>query len=595
MIRADKYRVKFKFLLPIIAAAFLAGCAHNLPQGPRTLTSDLYPNEITRTEYYRELAWGYDREGKIPEAIELYRLSLMHDPKNIKARIQLSDSFRKEKIDHLASAQLSEVLRLDPTNETALRKLGELYLDTQIYSKAMAVYTELLRINPADEKSMWATYYINKLDKKYDVALTVLSKIEVAFASESMQLTVSSEKASIYRFQKNWLKEKKYLITANNLQPNYFTHVTLLADSYFRFKEWPEAAEILQRFTDTNDFNFEISEKLAFVSLQTQAYDVALREYYKQRPFTFDPFMTNMKIAHTYFLMKDYKLAEEKYLFLLDARDDDEAKYFLSKVYQLTDREEQSVTLLAQLGPISEYYGESQMEIADVQKKNGQIDEAVNRLRKAHTKRPDLLVLYKGYADMLIQNNRYVESVALLEQGIGFHPDDEELRFKLAFVHYRLNNQKSFKKQLTKAMEINPLNAEIYSGLAELWYVKGKKASDVEYFVTKAMNLKSKNKNLKPLLAWALLEQNKAVEAIAIFEEYYEENPQEYFYVKSLADIYRYGRVSTKAEQFQNVATALGADSVLKGRLLDRMLKEPAVLDPSEQNKSRMPASMENY
>ena len=345
----------------------------------------------------------------------------------------------------------------------------------------------------------------------------------------------------------------------------------------------------------TNDFNFEISEKLAFASLQTFAYEIALREYYKQRPFTFDSFMTDMKIAHTYFLMKDYKLAEEKYLSLLASRNDDEAKYFLSKVYQLTDREAQSLALLSDLGPISEYYGESQMEIAEIQKKNGQIDEAVNLLRKAHTKRPDLLVLYKGYADMLIQNNRYVESVALLEQGIGFHPNDEELRFKIAFVHYRLNNPKSFKKQLAKAMQINPMNAEIYSGLAELWYAKGKKPADVEYFVTKAMSLKSKSKNLKPLLAWALLEQNKAVEAIAIFEEYYEENPQEYFYVKSLADIYRYGRVSTKAEQFQNVAAALGADSIIKDRLLNKMLSEPTVNDPTKQDNVRMPASMENY
>ncbi len=583
------------YLLTLISAIFLAGCTHTQPRSPRTLTSDLFPNKITRTEYYRELAWGYDREGKIPEAIELYRLSLMHDPKNIKARLQLADSFRKEKIDHLASAQLSEVLRMEPGNVTALRKLGDLYLDTQIYSKAMAVYTELLKVNPADEKSMWAVYFIYKLDRNYTSALVALEKIEAVNKTFSSQIAVSSEKASIYRFQKNWLKEKKYLITANSLQPNNFAYVTLLADSYFGFKEWQAAAEILQRYTDTNDFNFEISEKLAFVSLQTQAYEVALREYYKQRPFTFDSFMTNMKIAHTYFLMKDYKLAEEKYLYLLEARDDDEAKYFLSKVYQLTDREAPAVALLSDFGPISEYYGESQMEVAEIQKKNGQIDAAVNRLRHAHTKRPDLLVLSKGYADMLIQNNRYVESVALLEQGIGFHPNDEELRLKIAFVHYRLNNPRSFKKQLTKAMQINPNNAEIYSGLAELWYVKGKKPADVEYFVTKAMSLKSKSKNLKPLLAWALLEQNKAVEAIAIFEEYYEENPQEYFYVKSLADIYRYGRVSTKAEQFQNVAAALGADSIIKDRLLNKILSEPTVVDPTQQNKVRMPASMENY
>ncbi len=577
------------------ALIFLVSCAHSPQNNPRTVTSDLFPNEISRSEYYRELAWGYDREGKIPEAIELFRLALMHDPTNVKARLQLADAFRSEKIDHLASAQLTEVLKIDPTNELALRKLGNLYLDSQIYSKAKNVFDQLLKINSNDEKSLWALFYISKLEQKYDIALAYLNRIEQQIKSASAQLAISSEKASIYRLQKNWLQEKKYLVTANDLKPNTFSHVTVLADSFFRFKEWQKAVDLLQRYTDTSDFNFEISEKLAFAALKIQAYEIALREYNKQRPFTFDSYMTDMKISHTYFLLKDYKSAATQYEYLLTVRSDDEAKYFLAKVYQLTDRESESVDLLDQLTAVSEYFGEAQAEIADVEKRNGQVDDAVNRLRKAHTKRPDLLILYNRYADMMIQNNRFVESVALLEQGIGFHPDDEELRFKISFVHYRLNNQKSFKKQLAKAIEINPQNAEIYSGLAELWFAKGKKPAEVEQFVRQALELKSNNKNLKPLLAWALLEQDKAVAAIALFEEYYEENPQEYYYVKTLADIYRFGNVSTKADQFQYVASALGADSVLKEKLLDKMLKGPSPSDPMDASKARMPASLENY
>jgi len=573
------------------------GCAHApFSEKPRTVTSDIFPELMTRSEYYRQLAWGYDRDGKISEAIELYRLSLMHDPKNLQAKIQLSDAFRKEKLDHLASAQLSEVLSIDSDNILALKKLGDLYLTNQIYSKAALIYQELLRIDSADERAHWAIFYIRKLEVKYDVALKTLEKIENLVGNKDETLIrISFERAAIYRLQKNWQQELKYLESAYNLKPNLYSHVSLLSDSYFRFKNWIKASTILQRFTDTNDFNFEISEKLAYASIQTENYEVALREYAKQKPWIHDQYLLELKVAHVHFLMKDYSIAEQKYLALIQLRGEDEPKYYLSKVYQITDRHADSATLLDQLPPMSEYYGESQIELADYEKKNGNFNEAINRVRRAHLKRPDILAIYKSYADMLIENKRFVESVALLEQGVGFYPNDEELRFKLAFNHYRLNNQKSFKKQIAKAIQINPNNSEIYAGLAELWYAKDKKSTEVEFFVRKAMDLKSKNKNLKPLLAWALMEQQKSIEAIAVFEEYYEQNPDEYFYVKSLADIYRFGHVSSKAEAFSRVAVALDTDQGLKEKLLDQIQTKPAILDASDKNKSRMPASLENY
>lgn len=589
--------MKSSYLSLFLSLFLLSACAHVKVDGTlRTVTSDIFPSGITRTEYYRQLAWGYYLEGKTVEAIELYRLSLLHDPKNVTSKIQLADAFRKEKIDHLASAQLSQVLKLEPDNVLALRKLGDLYIDTKIYSKALQIYTYLEKLNPGDEKAQWAVFYIHKIDQNYEKALVQIQKIEKLnnITDEALQLTVR-EKASIYRLEKNWSEEQKYLILANQLMPNFYGNISLLSDSYFRDKNWQAAGEILQRFTDTNDFNFEISEKLAFASIQLQNYEVALREYSKQRPWIYDPLVIDLKTAHVYFLMKNYQMAEKKYLAFLNAREDDEAKYYLSKIYQLTDRQDDSVTLLDQLQPLSEYFGESQMELADFDKKNGNLDNAVNRLRKAHMKRPDLLILYKGYADLMIENKRYVESIALIEQGIGFYPNDEELRFKMAFIHYRLNNQKSFKKQLAKAIEINPQNSGIYAGLAELWYVKGKEAADVEYFVRKAIQLKSKNQNLKPLLSWALMEQNKSTEAVAVFEDYYDENPTEHFYVKTLADIYRLGHVTAKAESFAKVAAVLDVSASLKEKLLDKILTGPAVLEPYDKSNSRMPASLENY
>lgn len=600
--------VKCIQLFFILISFFYFSCAHKLAPEPRpkTVTSDLFPEKISRSEYYRELAVGFARDEQTDKAIELFRLSLLHDPANITAKIQLADAFRKVKMEYLAITQLSEVLQMDSANILALQKMGDLYLTTHIYSKARAAYLELLNLNPADDKAMWALYFINKLEKKYDEAFADLDKIEAYITTLSSQeqerqnqsetlFHIANEKASLYRLQKNWLQEQKYLISAYQVKPNFLSHVLLLSDSYFRFNNWTDAAVILQRFTDTNDFNYEISEKLAFASVQLENYDVVLREYAKQRPFCYDRYAIDLKSAHIYFLMKDLKSAEEKYLALLKERNNSEASYYLSKVYQLTDRDQDSAVLLENIPTFSNYFGEAQVELADYEKKNNGFDLAINRLRKAQAKRPDLALLYKSYSDLLIENNRFVESVALLEQGIGFYPNDEELRLRLAFIHYRLNNQKSFKKQIAKAISINPNNSQIYAGLAELWYMKNKKSSDVEFFVRQAMQLKSQNKNLKPLLAWAMMDQNRSTEAIAVFEEYYEQNPNEYYYIKSLANIYRLGHVTTKAKSFLKVAQNLEAETSLKERLLDKIQKKSLRLDETDLSNSRLPASLENY
>lgn len=583
-------------------------CAHKLPtiSYPKTVTSDIYPNYITRSEYYRQLAVGYARDEQTDKAIELFRLSLLHDPKNITAKLELADAFRKVKMEHLASNQLAEVLAVEPANTLALQKIADLYLSTQIYTKARAAYVELLRLNSNDEKAMWALYFISKLEKKYKESLKRLDKIELFLADQvkDVQLSqnrdekkyhVSNERAAVYRLQKNWQQEQKYLISAYNYKPNFSSHVTLLSDSYFRFKQWPEASVMLKRFTDTNDFNYEISEKLAYVSILLQNYDIVLREYAKQRPLSYDRYIIDLKTAHIYFLMKDYKTAEQKYLALMTERKDDEVIYYLSKIYQVTDRMKESVALLDTLPIFSEYYGEAQVEVADFDKKNNEFNLAINRLRAAHVKRPDLVLIYKAYSDLLLENKRYVEAIALLEQGVGFYPNDEELRLRMAFLHYRLNNQKSFKRQIDKAISINPNNAQIYAGLAELWYIKNKRASEVEFFVRKALELKSQNTNLRPLLAWAMMDQNRSTEAIAVIEGFYDENPNEYYYIKSLASIYQLGHITTKANSFAKVAKIIEAGTGLKERLLDKIYKRAWIIDPDDQSKSRMPASLENY
>ncbi|MEQ1666576.1 MAG: hypothetical protein ABL927_14525, partial [Bdellovibrionales bacterium] len=72
----------------------------------------------------------------------------------------------------------------------------------------------------------------------------------------------------------------------------------------------------------------------------------------------------------------------------------------------------------------------------------------------------------------------------------------DKLRILAAYIHFKMNNMKSFKRQIETAQKLNPENSEIYSVLAELWYEKKKPYSELEYLAQKALELKTKNKNI---------------------------------------------------------------------------------------------------
>lgn len=584
------------WFLPLILACyglFTFSCSsflkRNLPP-VQTVQSDMFPQNISRTEYYTNLGIGYSEDGDTLQASEYFRLAILHDPQNIDARVNLVNEYFKQEANFLAQGQLQEILKITPNHTWALHKLGELYLRTKIYQEAIVVYSKLLEVSASDAKAAWALYFIEKDLGHLNQASDKLFAVEKITGPE---LSVDLEKAELFGLQKQWPEQKEFLGNLYNKNPNQPSVVKAYSDNLFQLGLWQDAFTALQRFSDTNSFDFEVSEKLAYASVRLQNWDVALEEYSKQKKYNAFA-VVDLKMAHVYFLQENYGLAEELYLSSLKQKDDDETKYYLSKIYQLTNRFDQSVQYLKQIPSQSQFFSVAQIEMANIEKPSN-FKQALNRLAEAYSERPDLQDLSKAYIDMLLADHQFNAAILILEDSIIKSPNDEDLRLKIAYAFYQVNEKRGFEQQMSEAIKINPNNSEIYSVLAQLWFVKSKKASEVEFFARKALDLKSKNLNLKPLLAWALLDQNKSAEAIALFEESYEQNPDEYFYAKSLAEVYEYAYITSKAEQFAKIALALHSTYSLNSVMQNKATHKLHDFDTDPNIQSRLPASLESY
>ncbi len=580
----------------ICLAAVLFGCTSVTKQPDTillsipTLQTDMYPHDITRAEYYEQMAHGYSEVKQYEKAVENFKLSLLHNPNSATAYIGLSDVYASMKRYLLALIALQTAEKIEPTNLTVMKKMGDLYLDAGLYTKSREVYERLLKINNHEEEAQWALFYIFKLEKKYNEAFANLVKITV---NDSNAGKIAYEKALIYKAKRETEAYRESLKQAVMLDPRDKDILVEFSKNSYDQKLYKEAASALLNYSNTHSFDLEISQHLAFASVQAGIYQVAIREYEKQKVVVGGQEI-ELKIAHCYFLMEELKTAEEKYLKLAVEGSSDEARYYLGQIYITQNKMDDAAFVLAQVSPISEFFADAQAKLALHYKSTGQDDKALNVLREAFVKRPDQLQVYQAYGDFLIENKRYVEAIALFERGIQIFPKDEELRLKMAYLHFRLNNQKSFKKQILAALRINPQSSDAYSMLSELWYLKNQNVDETLFFANKALELKSKNKNIKPILAWVLMQKNRSTEAVAIFEEYYEENPNESFFVRSLSQVYSRGGIKNKAKKLSDLAGKLENDDSLKSRFIFKNETEQADVQNLFEPKTRLPASLEN-
>lgn len=581
-------------LLPVFAFV-VSGCVtatkSNYSAKPVfTMQTDMYPNSISRAEYYEQMGISYSAESQSERAIENFRLSLLHDPKRVSSYIELSDEYRKTNRNHLALVELEEALKLEPDNFNVLNKIGDLYLSNKLYSKAREIYQRMLLNNERREEAQWALFYLYKLERNFETALQLLVNIKTA---DENRYKIIYEKALIYKALNDSDEYEFNLKKAYKMNPRDRDVVLEYVEYAFNNKKFQDSTQALRKYLDTHNFEMLISQKLSYSAVQSENYEIALRELNKQRPFTRDLTVLDLKRAHVYYLSEELENAEKLYLKILSHEDNDEARFYLSQIYITQNKAEDAAFIMNQIPVSSEYYGEARVRLTLYQKYKGESDKAMNTIREAFIQRPDQLVIYQTYADFLIESKRYVETVALLEKGIQLFKYDEDLRLKMAYLHYRLNNPKAFKQQIMMALKINPNNAEVYSMLAELWYLKDKKPEDVKYFAKKALQLKTRNHNVKPLLAWALMQENNSTEAVAIFEEFYEENPNESFFARSLSQVYRRADIKEKSRALAKVATSLESNSSLKSRFMFKDKTDQVQAQEFKSEPTRLPASLE--
>lgn len=587
----------FFILFLSLANLFLTSCATVQPDiVSKTVYSDIFPQNLTRSQYYEHLGQDYFIQEQYVNAIEMFRLSILHSPANDKARFSLAKSYVKTQQSHLALIELEKYFVSHPNfsgvTDNEMQLVSEIYEASNSFEKLIEIQKNYFE----KSKSPWALWKIfeNQTHQgHWNDSLTTLNQLSEINSESSVLYKINLARADVY-MHLNKLNEAVVSLTAaekNKPLDEFAMHKKI--EVLYLAKNWAQINDEGFKYTKYHPFNVDISDKWSYSAIQIGEYDTALQELKKQKKVVPDLIGLDFKIAHVLFLMKDYPNAEMAYKDLYETTGSDQTVYYLAQIHMINGKYDAATDSLQQLISTSEYYPQAQIQMARLEWKNNQRDLALNRLRSAHMLRPDYLDLYLEYAQYLIWTKNYVEALALLEKAHLYHNKSDQLRLLTAYSHFKLNNQKKFSQDIKEAIALNPQNAEIYAVLSELWYEKRKPASEIQFLTEKAIALNSENKNVKPLLAWSLLQQDQLTQAVALFEEFYDQNPTEVFYSESLADIYARNTLPIKTLDYQDKVVELKMQNQLKNEI-DYFSNQNQVQKTDSQNvKSRLPASLD--
>lgn len=562
------------------------GCASAPVIPEKTIYSDLFPQSSTRTGYYKDVGLGFLNDNNYDKAVEYFKLSLLHDPNNHESRYWLSVSFFKKNQNNLA---LIELEKLDAVNleYPRLKLVSDIYESADSFEKVIVVNQRLYELKK-ENFPLWKIYQMNLNMKRLDQAMLNLETLE---KNGEEAFRVHLGRYEVLQRSNQFELALIELQQAEQAKPFDLMTMKKMTSIQYDLRKWQDLYALGIKFSKYHPYDLDVSERLSQACIRIGAYNDAIAELKKQKEIFPDSIGIEFKIAHVLFLKRDFSNAEEMYKELYEITKSDQSVFYISQIHLAQNDIGEASSTLENLASWSEYYPTAQVQLARLEWKNNQSDLALNRLRRAHQLRPDSLELYQEYGQYMIWSKRYVESIALIEQGIRSYPQDDKLRILAAYIHFKMNNMKSFKRQIELAQKINPENSEIYSVLAELWYEKKKPYSELEYLAQKALELKTRNKNIKPLLAWALLQQDKMAGAVKLFEEFYDADPNEVFFAESLAEIYQRNVLTSKNQQFQQKASALQADAKIKSEFDYFKFQSQQERLQTDGNGNRLPAS----
>lgn len=423
------------FVLTLIWVTVLTGCAGQAPAPLDTRNdADATPPASEREEatYHLMLGEMALQRGQLSEAVREYRLAAEagSDPSVAERATELALMLEDEDEALLAARRWYE---LSPGQDAAARQYAVLLINAGKTRLAIDVVRDLKAVYEASGEPH-ATIFLMSVAAEVDdstVALEVMRKVLGKMPSDAGSLVVLS---SLSQAEGEDEQAEKYARAAVAAEPDWGTAVMQLARVLVSSGRIDEGLSLAGKHVAAGA---EISARLEFASLLSLAGDYAaagliLEQILLERP-GLPPALSMMGYV-------EYRAGRpenaRRYYSRLAAsgRHFDEAYFYLGQI-TLDQGDGETAAQIFQMVPEGDYFLASQFGIRDALVLAGKPDAAMEYLQQVAETHPEHQAqMLIAQAELLGQQNRSAEAIALYQQALEMDPGNIQLRYGMAMA-----------------------------------------------------------------------------------------------------------------------------------------------------------------
>jgi tetratricopeptide (TPR) repeat protein len=514
-------------------------------------------------------------------ASELFSRVLQIDAANDAAMYQLAALKKLQNNQPEAQQLLENAVTLKPDNQWYWVALADSYEKTNDINKLEHVFDELLRINPDKPDFYFDKANALYIDKKYDEALAVYTKLE--------QITGLNDELAAGR-QKIYLRQGKLDLAATEIErllvnnPDQVRYYLMLGEIYNTNNQTDKALKVLQRAEGISPDNGMLHLALADTYRAKKEFDAS----FKQLQLAFAA--PNLDIDQKVRIITGY----------LPKFPDPNAKasaLALSRIAaEVHPADAKALAVYADMLAQNNMFKEAKEVYKKSVQINGNIyivheqlvrlelgdnawDEAIKDGENALSLFPNQAWMNYLVAVAYLQKKSTTKALSYLKNAVALQTDDKELSTQsyaaLGDCYHELKDNSQSDAAYDKALTFNPDNAYTLNNYAYYLSIRNEQLEKAAQMSKHSIDLQPNTASFEDTYAWILFKQKKYADAKQWIEKAMQHSKNNATQSEHLGDIMFYMGNTEAAVQNWKRAKEYGS----KSALLDKKINEKKYIE----------------
>ncbi len=464
--------------------------------------------EITPQDWLRFARMSENEDSQI----DYLKRAINMNKKDVGVRKMLARVYVRKEMQDKAISQYQDILKLKPNDLEALAGLSRCYIKKKEYSRSLPIYRRIIRRNPKD-----ASAYAN-----IAFAYGKLGRWNNAIANYNASIRLNPKNAMVYynlakAYEKtgkseNAVEQYKRVL---KMIPGDVNVMTALAGAYLSLENYDESITLFRKVIKKQPRNASAYANIGLAYGGKGLWKKEVANYRKAISLNPKDPVIHFNLATAYEKKKSYRNAAAEYRAVLKINPDDtDAMNGLATCY-LGDKKYSSAIKLYE-------------KIVKISSKNSSV--------------------YAGLGFAYGQTKKYKQATKNYEKALkyGYHPTLEELNV-LAGYYLKNKDYSSAIKTYEKMSKLAPKKAEIYSGLAHIYSLKGNTDKEIEYY-KKSLGLDQEDYMAYLNLAGAYERKKMYEDALREYTSAYQLNPDSNKAARKIPEM----RIKILQQKYQN-------------------------------------------